>query len=106
MRHGRRSTRTPEVLGEVPTDWLTAASAEHAKGLHIALAIWMRAGTARPGTSVIVNLGEIARAFRFHPSQAGRALVALEHAGLVSVERRYSTDQPRVTITERLAVGA
>jgi DNA-binding MarR family transcriptional regulator len=97
----RKRSRAREAPNGIPSEWLTAAAAEHAKGLHLALAIWMQAGSASPGTSLVMRLSEIARAFHFHPSQAGRALVALAKAGLVSVERRFSTDQPRVTITQR-----
>jgi hypothetical protein len=77
--------------------WLAAAAVQHARGLHVALGIWVQAGSAKPGTCAGIHLGTIATAFRFHPSQAGRALAALARAGLVSVER-MKHNRPLVTI--------
>lgn len=57
----------------------------------------MTVGSAKPGASAVVHLANIAGAFGFHPSQAGRALIALVDAGLVTVERRLY-NQPVVTI--------
>ena len=81
----------------LPWPWLAAAAAQHARGLHVALGIWLQAGSAKPGTSAGIHLGAIAGAFRFHPSQAGRALSALAEAGLVSVKRGKHS-HPVVTI--------
>jgi hypothetical protein len=91
------NARVLRPAGPLPWAWLAAASAQHARGLHVALGIWLQAGSAKPGTCAGIHLGAIATAFRFHPSQAGRALAALEEAGLVSIERGKH-NQPRVTI--------
>jgi hypothetical protein len=77
--------------------WLAAAAAQHARGLHVALGIWLQAGSAKPGTCAGIHLATIAVSFGFHPSQAGRALAALARAGLVSVERGKHK-HPLVTI--------
>jgi hypothetical protein len=71
----------------------------------VALGIWLQAGSAKPGTCAGIHLGAIATTFRFHPSQAGRALAALEQAGLVSVERGKH-NQPLVTIRRVAAATA
>ncbi len=81
----------------IPWLWLTAAAPRHAKALHVALAIWARAGTLEPGTTIALPLSELAGSFGFHPSQAGRALRALALAGMVTVEHR-ATNSPLVTI--------
>jgi len=79
----------------VPLAWLEAAARLPGKSLHAGVALWYAAGLSR---SSAVRLSNIAgEAFGLDRNAKYRALVWLEGAGLVKVERKLGR-APIVTI--------
>ena len=91
----RRITRGPFLKGPIPWDWVTAAACLPGKALHVGVALWQRAGKTK-SRKVGLNLSRLDE-LGVGRSTASRALMALERAQLVSVERKHGR-HPRVTI--------
>lgn len=71
----------------VPWSWLQHAGSLPGAALHVGNYLW-REAARRKNACVALSLSAVARAFGISRATAGRALVALERAGLVQVERR------------------
>jgi hypothetical protein len=99
-----KSTRAPRhkagewfLKGPIPGEWLHRAAELPARALHVALAAWYLAGVEKR-RQVKLTWGVFAR-FGVSPDAGRRGLVALERAGLVSVDR-HPGRCPVVTILE------
>jgi hypothetical protein len=73
------------LKGPIPGEWLHQAAKLPGHALHVALAAWYLAGVER-GHQVKLTWGVFDR-FGVSPDAGRRGLVALERAGLVSVDR-------------------
>ena len=79
----------------MPWPWLLAASRLGGKALNVGLAIWQKRGIT--GDPVVLSLSRLEMGF--DRSTASRALVALERAGLVRVERAPG-HAPRISVVD------
>jgi DNA-binding transcriptional ArsR family regulator len=75
--------------------WLSAAMRLPGKALHVAIAIWQRAGMTNSGT-IKLNLSRLDGVTH---SAGSRGLLALEEAGLVTIVRKKG-QSPIVTLRE------
>ena len=73
------------LKGPIPLNWLTAAARLPGKALHVAIALWFRAGLTRSGRVPLSNLA--VEPFGVERDTKRRALRHLEAEGLISVER-------------------
>lgn len=89
-RHGRY------LKGPVPLLWLQQALVLPGKSVNVGLAIWFKAGAGESRTNITVS-NELVEPFGVDRYAKYRALVQLEHAGLVKV-RRAGKCAPRVTL--------
>jgi hypothetical protein len=85
------------IRGPLPVDWIAAAARLPGLALALALAIWFRRGVEQ-ATSFPLYASTLAK-FGVNRWSSYRALMALETAGLVTVERREGRC-PVVTILE------
>jgi hypothetical protein len=85
------------LRGPIPLSWLSAACRLGGKAVHVGLAIWFKAGLTR-SREVPLSLSQGAE-FGFDRFAGSRGLVALEQAGLVSVNRAPGR-KPIVTILD------
>jgi hypothetical protein len=85
------------LRGPIPLTWLSVACRLGGKALHVAIAIWFRAGVTR-SREVLLSLSQGAE-FGFDRFAGSRGLAALERAGLVAVDRRTGR-KPIVTILD------
>lgn len=92
QKHRRRPERDPLprhrpgerfLKGPIPMRWLGAAMRLRGKALHVALAIWQRAGMTN-SPAIKLNLSRLDGVTH---SAGSRGLAALEKAGLVTVVR-------------------
>lgn len=73
------------IKGPIPLGWITTAAGVKGKTLHVAMVLWFLAGLKRSRT---VALSQSAlRLFGVGRQASYRALLRLENAGLVSVDR-------------------
>jgi len=85
----------PFLRGPIPLGWLSVAANLPGKALHVSMAIWHRASLEQNGT---VSLGNnLLDSFGVKPDAKRRALLALEGASLISIERRENRN-PIVTL--------
>jgi hypothetical protein len=86
------------LYGPIPGDWWSQASRLPGKALQVAAACWIKGGWERSGTFEfpLASWGNLG----LSRDSAGRGLVALERAELVSVERGRGRS-PIVTVRER-----
>lgn len=83
------------LRGPIPLRWLEIAANLPGRSLHVANAIWYRAGLESNGT---IRLGNaVLNKFGVKPDAKRRALNALEGAGLIKVQREDNKN-PLVTI--------
>lgn len=96
------------VKGPIPLDWLSVAAKLPGKALHVAVALWFRAGI-RKSNQMRFPMSWLDRVFGVNRTSAYRGLAVLEKGGLVSVVRHrgrasivtlleVSYGQPRQTI--------
>ena len=85
------------LKGPIPWGWLTRAARLPGRALHIALALWFKAGAAKT-RMVPLSYEELAE-LGCKRETARRGLGKLEGEGLVSVDR-HPGRCPRVTILE------
>lgn len=103
-RQTRRPSRLPRpragekfLKGPIPLDWLSVAAQLPGKSLHVAIAIWLTASLAKSATVPLSNAAALP--FGLDRNAKYRALVWLEGAGLISVERKLGRS-PVVTVCE------
>ena len=96
-RHGE-----PFLKGPIPLAWLEAAARLPGKSLHTGLALWFSAGVTRSSSVPLSNIAS--QRFGIDRNAKYRALIWLERAGLVSVERGPGR-APMVTIRNREPPG-
>jgi hypothetical protein len=92
-RHGE-----PFLKGPIPLAWLEVAARRPGKSLHAGLALWFSAGEMRSSSVPLSNVAS--QRFGLDRNAKYRALIWLERAGLVSVERGLGR-APVVTIRDR-----
>ena len=85
------------LKGPIPWNWLAQAVSQPGKALHVAIALWFLAGVKR--TRTVPLSGSVLDELGVSRYSGYRALTALEHAGLVRVERHRGRN-PIVTILE------
>lgn len=91
----RPKNREHYLRGPIPLSWLTQAARLSGRSLHVAVTIWYRAGLEKNAT---IRLGNAVLAkFSVSPDSKRRALIELEKAGLIRVERGKNKN-PVVTI--------
>lgn len=89
--------RTKFLKGPVPWSWIKAAAQLPGSALAVGLALWRLSGATKSKTVRLAN--SEAEALSVGRSAKSRALVALEQAGLVIVERRPGC-LPKVTLLD------
>ena len=82
-RSGRRSKMF--ICGPIPLGWITKAAGVEGKTLHVAIALWFLAGLKRSHKVALPR--STLRRFGVSRQASYRALLRLEDAGLVSVDR-------------------
>ena len=93
----RRKKRSKMFIkGPIPLKWMTKAAGMEGKTLHVAVALWFLAGLKR--SRKVALFQSKLKLFNISRQASYRALLRLESAGLVSVERRRGRS-PVVTIT-------
>jgi DNA-binding transcriptional ArsR family regulator len=92
-----RSTKRRKMFikGPIPLRWIRKAAGVKGKALHVAVALWFLAGLKR-SQKVTLSQSKV-RLFGVSRQASYRALVRLEGAGLVAVERHRGRS-PIVTI--------
>jgi DNA-binding transcriptional ArsR family regulator len=93
----RHRGREKFLKGPVPLTWLELAARLPGRALHVGIVIWFLAGLTDCRT-VALSSAVLLR-FGVDPRSSYRALVALERAHLVTVQRRRGR-HPRVTLLE------
>ena len=88
------------LAGPIPLEWLESAGREAGHALHVGIALWHQARLT--GTAVVTPPKAFLDGMGVNRWAVGRALEALEQAGLVSVERAAGR-KPVVTL---LAAGS
>lgn len=91
----QKKPQAPAFRGPVPISWLTSAARLPGKSLHVGLAIWYAAGRLRSQNVLLSNLD--AHHFGLNRNAKYRALVWLETANLISVERKLGRT-PVITV--------
>jgi hypothetical protein len=91
-----KSKHVRYLKGPVPLSWLQRALDLPGKSINVGLAIWFKAGTHESRTGITVS-NELVEAFGADRHAKYRALVQLEHAGLVKIHRAGKC-APRVTL--------
>ena len=86
------------LKGPIPFPWLRGAAGLPGRALAVATELWFGAGIKKQRT-LSISLSNLRVAPRISRSAASRALQALEHAGLVSVQRRPGR-KPLVTLLD------
>ena len=103
-RHGRGRQPLPIrdkfIAGPVDVSWVCQASRLGVKTLLVGLALWHLKGLRRDNSFLVSNM--MLREWGIQPDAKGRALRALEKAGLIAIERRGKRS-PRVTLTVEVA---
>ena len=99
----RHKTGEHFLRGPIPMDWLCAASIAtgYGSGFKVAIALWYLSGLNHQASTVKLS-GSVQRKMGIKRHAGYRGLVALESAGLVSVDR-HPGRSPVVTI---LSAGA
>jgi DNA-binding transcriptional ArsR family regulator len=87
-----------QLQGPIPADWLAAAARLPGKSLHVGIALWHAAGLQSSKTVFFSNVSALR--FGLDRNAKYRALIWLEEAGLVRVERKPGRS-PRVTLLNR-----
>jgi len=93
----RRKRRGWFLKGPIPGEWLSKVVQLPGRALNVAIALWFLAGVAK--SRRIKPTWATWQRFGVSPDTGRRGLAALEHAGLVAVDR-HSGRCPLVTILE------
>jgi hypothetical protein len=80
-----RKRRKEFLRGPIPLGWLHKAAQLRGKALAVGIALWFKAGVTKQ--FVVKASNTLWSKLGINRKSAYRALTALEHAGLVSVER-------------------
>lgn len=103
-RRKRTKARQSQFLrGPIPADWITSAAKLRGCALAVALAVWFKAGCEGNAKAVRI-CPELLLRFGVKRLAGYRGLLALERAGLLSVERRRGRC-PRVTLNRTTMRG-
>jgi hypothetical protein len=96
-RRGRQPLpiRDKFIAGPVDVSWVCQASRLGVKALLVGLALWHLKGMRRDNGFLVSNM--MLREWGIQPDAKGRALRALEKAGLIAIERRGKRS-PRVAL--------
>jgi DNA-binding transcriptional ArsR family regulator len=96
-RRGRRASpiRDKFIAGPVDVSWVCQASRLGVKALLVGLTLWHLKGLRRSNSFTVSNL--MVEEWKITPDAKRRALLKLEKAGLITVERRGKCS-PRVTL--------
>jgi DNA-binding transcriptional ArsR family regulator len=96
-RRGRRASpiRDKFIAGPLDVSWVVQASRLGVKALLVGLALWHLKGLRRSNSFTVSNL--MVEEWKITPDAKRRALLKLEKAGLITVERRGKCS-PRVTL--------
>jgi hypothetical protein len=86
------------LRGPIPWGWVTQAARLPGRTLHVGLAVWFWAGIQKRAT-IHFSIAPLSAELGVSRTTAYRALVHLERAGLVSVERHRGR-KPNVTLLE------
>jgi DNA-binding transcriptional ArsR family regulator len=97
VRHGRRTSPIQGrfIAGPIDVSWVVQASRLGVKALVVGLALWHIKGLRKADIFFVSNL--MMQDWGVQPDAKGRALRALENAGLIKVERRGKRS-PQVTL--------
>jgi len=93
----KRGPKQDYLRGRLPLDWISAAARLPGRSLHAGLVIWILRGLRN--SRVIALSNTESRRFGLDRNAKYRALVWLERAGLVKVERKLGR-APVVTILD------
>ena len=86
------------LKGPIPLAWLEEAARLPGKSLHAGVALWYAAGRAKSAAIPLSNIASLH--FGLDRNAKYRALVWLEEAGLIAVERKLGR-APVVTLLDR-----
>jgi DNA-binding transcriptional ArsR family regulator len=102
-RRGRRASPIREkfIAGPIDVPWVVQASRLGVKALLVGLALWHLKRLRQADSFTVSNL--MLQEWGVRPDAKGRALRALEGAGLIKVERRGKRS-PRVALIVRALV--
>jgi DNA-binding transcriptional ArsR family regulator len=100
VRGSERKLYKRFLKGPIPLGWLTRAATLHGRALHVAIAIWFRAGMEGPTGLRVSNT--LAAEFGVDRHAKNRAVRSLEDAGLISVTRECG----RSPVVDLIAVDA
>ena len=97
-RHAEQAQRRAGrfLKGPIPLSWLQQAAKLPGKAVAVSLILWFLAGVRRSARDIRVSR-RLAQEFGVGRKARYRALVALERAGLIAVQR-HSGQSPRITI--------
>ena len=84
------------LRGPIPWDWLVRAARLPGHALHVGVALWHLSGLHRQAAQVVLH-SAVLRELGIARTTAYRALIALEDAALIVVER-HPGRLPRVTL--------
>jgi hypothetical protein len=101
LRQSRQRQASPQekfLKGPIPLPWLQCAAQLPGKALHVGIALWYLVGLT--SSSTVTMTRTCLKRFGIHHETGRRALLALEQAGLIHVERN-GRKSPRVTIPVR-----
>ncbi len=98
VRPPRHSSGEHFLKGPIPLSWLEVAARLPGKSLHADVALWYAAGRAKSASIPLSNIASLH--FGLDRNAKYRALVWLEEAGLVAVERKLGR-APVVTLLDR-----
>ena len=85
----------PFLKGPIPLAWLAQAGTLPGRALHVATVIWYRSGVEKSRTVSVPS--KTLEEFGVDRYAKKRALIALENAGLISVEHHHGRN-PMATI--------
>ncbi len=95
-KRGEKLTK-PFLSGPIPMDWLHTAGRINGRALHVAVTLWFLAGVTKSKT---VKLSQKhLEGFDIDRQTKRRALLALEAAGLISIENGVGKS-PIITILD------
>ena len=98
VRPPRHTSGEHFLKGPIPLAWLEVAALLPGKSLHAGVALWYAAGRAKSASVPLSNIAS--QHFGLDRNAKYRALVWLEEAGLIAVERKLGR-APVVTLLDR-----
>ena len=98
VRPPRHTSGEHFLKGPIPLAWLEVAAGLPGKSLHAGVALWYAAGRAKSASVPLSNIAGLH--FGLDRNAKYRALLWLEEAGLIAVERKLGR-APVVTLLDR-----